>query len=612
MRTDGISSAPLLLGGHLQRLRIASGLVLFTFAFFHFLNHALGLWSIEVMEAFQEGREAVTRSLPGTIILFGAFFTHIGLNLYKTSRRTTWRMPVWEATQILLGLTILPLLMYHAAFMAAMERLEGTETPYSDVLPHLWGELAWLQSLLLLIVWVHGCIGLHFWLRLVRFYRRVAPVLFAIAILVPTLALAGFSVAGRDAIAEAEAAAAEVSAASPGGRASDGGQGASGWDDYGYGSDTGGAGYGGYGGYGDAYAPPADPAPRLTAAQTRAVAVWSALGLIAAVFLALALRRLMLLWRRRMQIGYSGGPTVLTPVGPTLLEISRLHRVPHSSVCGGRGRCSTCRVRIETGGDTLPPPSTAEAATLDHIGAPREVRLACQVRPGNDLLVVRLVQPPAQGGALLAAGSDGDGVERTLAVLFLDIRGFTTLSEARLPYDTVFLLNRFFSEIGDVLNESGGWIDKYLGDGLMALFGLNQPTEAACRSALVAAMKIDAALERVNDELSGELPAPLRIGMGLHVGPLVLGRIGHRASAATTVIGPAVNTASRLEALTKEHGVQIIASAAVGREAGLPEGAFPETTVTVRGTREPIKVLLIDRGRALAAHVEAGEKRPAA
>jgi adenylate cyclase len=74
---------------------------------------------------------------------------------------------------------------------------------------------------------------------------------------------------------------------------------------------------------------------------------------------------------------------------------------------------------------------------------------------------------------------------------------------------------------------------------------------------------IDAALERLNSELQNELSAPLRIGLGLHVGPLVLGRIGHRASASTTVIGPAVNVASRLESLTKEHGVQIIASAAV-------------------------------------------------
>ncbi len=602
MSVDAAPASPLLLGGHVQRLRIASGLILFTFAFFHFLNHALGLWSLGVMEAFQEGREAVTRSLAGTIALFGAFFTHIGLNLYKTARRSTWRMPVWEAVQILLGLTILPLLMYHAAPIAAAARMEGADTPYAELLPRLWGELAWLQTLLLLVVWTHGCIGLHFWLRLSRFYRRIAPLLFTIAVLLPALALAGFSVAGRDAVAKAEAEAAETSNAGADGY---GGYEAGGYD---YGS---GAGYeSGPGGYGDAYSTPAAADPALTATQVGDIAVWTALALIALLFAILALRRLSLLWRRRLRIGYSAGPSIRTPVGPTLLEISRVHGVPHSSVCGGRARCSTCRVRVEIGADALPPPSPSELATLSHIGAPSDVRLACQVRPGDDLLIVRLVRPPDEGRALLTMSGDEAGVERTLAVLFLDIRGFTTLSEKRLPYDTVFLLNRFFGEIGEVLNTSGGWIDKYLGDGLMALFGINQPVDVACRAALSAAMAIDASLERLNRELESELPAPLKIGIGLHVGPLVLGRIGHRSSAATTVIGPVVNAASRLEGLTKEHGVQIVASAALCRQAGLSDGAFSATDVTVRGTLEPIEVFLIERGNALAPHLEAA--KPAA
>ncbi len=606
MSVDAAPASPLLLGGHIQRLRIASGLILFTFAFFHFLNHAFGLWSLEIMEAFQEGREAVTRSLAGTIVLFGAFFTHIGLNLYKTARRSTWRMPIWEAVQILLGLTILPLLMYHAAPIAAAARMEGADTPYGDLLPRLWGELAWIQTLLLLVVWTHGCIGLHFWLRLSRVYRRIAPLLFTIAVLLPALALAGFSVAGRDAVAKAEAETADASASGD----SYGGYGGGGYDSGGY--DSGGYDYGsgagyesGPGSYGDAYSTPAADTPTLTAAQVGDIAVWSALGLIAAVFAVLALRRLSLLWRRRLRIGYSAGPSISTPVGPTLLEISRVHGVPHSSVCGGRARCSTCRVRVEVGADALPPPSPSESATLSHIGAPSDVRLACQVRPGDDLLVVRLVRPPDEQRALLAGSGDEAGVERTLAVVFLDIRGFTTLSEKRLPYDTVFLLNRFFGEVGEVLNASGGWIDKYLGDGLMALFGINQPVDVACRAALSAAMAIDSSLERLNRELEGELPAPLKIGIGLHVGPLVLGRIGHRSSAATTVIGPVVNAASRLEGLTKEHGVQIVASAALCREAGLADGAFPATEVTVRGTREPIEVFLIDRGGALAPYLEA-------
>ncbi|MGH6925431.1 MAG: adenylate/guanylate cyclase domain-containing protein [Propylenella sp.] len=616
MSVDSVTATPLLLGGHLQRLRIASGLILFTFAFFHFFNHSLGIWSVEAMETFQDWRTAVTRSLAGTTIIFGAFFTHIGLNLYKIASRSTWRMPLWEAVQILLGLSILPLLMYHAAHVAAANRMEGAATVYSDMLPALWNDLALQQSSLLLIVWTHGCIGLHFWLRLARSYRRIAPLLLAVAVLLPAMALAGFLVAGRDAAAKAAAAAPAAAAT---GDAYDAYS-----DDYGgYGSEP--AAAGGYddsygGGYDDSYGGgsyddygSAAPAGRtLTAVDVRDIAFWSALAAIAALPLILGFRWLLRLRRRRVQIGYVAGPSVNTPIGPTLLEISRSHGIPHTSVCGGRARCSTCRVRIEDGAESQPPPSARESATLARIQAPPGVRLACQLRPRGDLKVVRLVRPPDARRSMFAAAADEAGVEQTLAVLFLDIRGFTTLSESRLPYDTVFLLNRFFGEVGDVLNASGGWIDKYLGDGLLALFGLNQPVETACLSALTAAMKIDAALERLNRELAGELPAPLKIGIGLNVGPLVLGRIGHSASAETTVIGPVVNATSRLESLTKELGVQIVAAAALCRDAGLPPGAFPETTVTVRGTTEPIAVLLIRKGSELVPFLEATQSRSAA
>ncbi len=260
----------------------------------------------------------------------------------------------------------------------------------------------------------------------------------------------------------------------------------------------------------------------------------------------------------------------------------------------------------------MPPPNGAEAATLARINADDDVRLACQLRPAGDLTVTRLVHPPEARRPIFLSDVEDSGVERTLAILFLDIRGFTAISEARLPYDTVFLLNRFFAEIGEATTASGGWIDKYMGDGMMALFGVSQPMEAACRAALVAAMQIDAALERLNRELAGELPAPLKIGIGLHVGPLVLGRIGHRASAATTVIGPAVNVASRLESLTKEHGVQIVASAELAERAGLPAGAFPETVVTVRGTSAPLAVVLIARGGDLGRLLGAADQRSAA
>jgi adenylate cyclase len=578
IQSPSVAATPLLRGGALQRLRIASGLILFAFALTHFLNHALGIWSIEAMDTVQAWRTAVTRSTLGSTVLAAALVTHIALNIWKIGRRSTWRLPVWEALQIALGLAIPVLLFVHLAQMRGHYILLDTATRYSETLPDLWNGAALRQTALLLVVWVHGCIGLHFWLRLSAAYRRIAPVLLVLAVLIPTLALTGFVVAGRDAAAQAAATAPAVPDA-----------------DYDYYSDYG--------------APQAEPL--ISDPVLEGTAWYSAWALIGIVAVTLAIRALLRRRGRRIRVSYTAGPSIVAPVGPTLLELSRMSGVPHTSICGGRARCSTCRVRIEDGAGGLPEPNQAEAATLKQIHAGPDIRLACQLRPRHDLAVTRMIRPPEERRAILP-GVEESGVERILAILFLDIRGFTALSEVRLPYDTVFLLNRFFAEVGEATNAAGGWIDKYMGDGMMALFGINRSAEAACRSALIAAMHIDSALERLNHELQGELATPLKIGVGLHVGPLVLGRIGHRGSAATTVIGPAVNVASRLEGLTKEHGVQIVASAALARQAGLPSGVFPEIVVAVRGTSDPVAVLLIKEGRDLAPYLGDEGRRSAA
>jgi adenylate cyclase len=578
-----VPRSPLLGGSLAQRLRILSGLILFSFVLTHFLNHALGIWSIPAMDAVQAWRTAVTRSDIGTFVLGLALVTHFGLALLRIVRRSTWRMPVWEAVQIGLGLLIPLLLLQHILAMRGHYLLDGADTLYSETLSDLWNKFASIQTALLLVVWTHACIGLHFWLRLGRFYRRISPFLLAAAVLVPSLALAGFVVAGRDAAAlAAERQAATVTIPSD------------------------------YDAYGASSASPVLSPTDQFLAELQTILLLSGAALLAAGLAFFALRALWRRARASIRITYTAGPSLRTAPGPMLLEISRSFGVPHVSICGGRARCSTCRVRIESATGEVPAPNAAEAATLKRIRADPAIRLACQLRPRSDMTVTRLLRLPEQTRALVPAAAEDAGVERTLAIFFLDIRGFTALSDARLPYDTVFLLNRFFSEVGEAVTGAGGWIDKYLGDGLMALFGLNGRIDDACRAALLASMRVDAALERLNGELGSELVAPLKIGIGLHVGPLVLGRIGHHGSAATTVIGPAVNVASRLEALTKEHGVQIVASSALAEAAGLRSDAFPQEVVSVRGTSESLAVVLIKSGRELHAFLGDEGQRAAA
>jgi adenylate cyclase len=305
-----------------------------------------------------------------------------------------------------------------------------------------------------------------------------------------------------------------------------------------------------------------------------------------------------------VEINYVGGPTVRAPIGMTLLEISRECKIPHASVCGGRARCSTCRVRIEQGIERLLPPSATEAITLAAIEAPKNVRLACQLRPSTPVTVARLLRPATTGpNAVDSLESQSEGSERIMTVLFLDMRSFTRLTENKLPYDIVFILNEFFATTAQAIRLNGGWVDKFLGDGLLAVFGQRVGPELGCRQALRAARGIDLAIDHLNAKLEPELGEPVQIGIGIHAGPLVVGRIGHGESIDMTVIGRTVNAASRLEAMTKKHGCQIVMSRDVARYAGWDPPADAGGPITVRGISEPIDPVCVARGRDLPSSI---------
>jgi adenylate cyclase len=280
------------------------------------------------------------------------------------------------------------------------------------------------------------------------------------------------------------------------------------------------------------------------------------------------------------------------PPGLSLLEASRAEGIPHASVCGGRGRCSTCRVQI-AGSDArrLPAPSPEEARVLERLGSPPLVRLACQLRPpAGDYCVMPLLPPDVQPADAYRGTALAVGEERTMVVMFVDLRGFTALSEKRLPYDVVFLLNLYFRSVGQVVEQAGGRVDKFIGDGMMALFGLQSLPEVAARQALDAARRMGQALIELNTTLAAELATPLCIGMGLHIGPAIVGVLGHGPATGLTAIGDTVNTASRLEGLSKDFGAQLLASQAVFDAAGLVSAPGEPHTVELRGRSQQLAV----------------------
>ncbi|WP_370303373.1 adenylate/guanylate cyclase domain-containing protein [Pseudooceanicola sp.] len=545
-------------GNWATRLRIASGLVLFAFVLTHFLNIGLGLFSSDLMQRAQDWRQVVTRSLPGGLVLYAALLVHAGLALTRLARRNTLKMPAWEAVQIALGLVIPLLLLPHVIYTRAAHQLYAVDDSPAYLIGLIFGTPdAWLQSLLLLIVWAHGCMGLHFWLRGTAWWQRANPVLIALSVLVPGFALTGFLTEGRRvALALADAAQrAEL-------------MGVVNWPDS--------AAFAGL--------------ARIETALT--VVLWMILALVAAVYL---LRKL-LIRRKSVRIHYVDGPAVTAPRGPTLLEMSRANGVPHTSLCGGRGRCTTCRVVIEAGADSLPPPDEAELRSLRAVGAAPGTRLACRIRPTGPLTVFRVFRPDGKRSRAHAS----QGKEQRLAILFLDIRGFTARTTGQLPYDVVFLLNRFFDAIVPAISGTGGSVDKYLGDGLLAVFETGNET-ASARAALRAVAQIGAALERFNRMLTEEGAPRLRIGVGVHLGELVLGELGAAGHAPRTIIGETVNAASRLEAMTKEVGVEVLVSDAVLEAAGIETAPLDLVTLDLRGVRAQVRALALRRATGIDA-----------
>ncbi|TNE39375.1 MAG: adenylate/guanylate cyclase domain-containing protein, partial [Alphaproteobacteria bacterium] len=517
----------------LDRLRLASGIVLMFFLTGHLLNHSLGLISIEAMEAGRSVFLAFWRSDVGTVLLFGAVILHILLVFAKLmTRRSYRRLPVKEILQILLGLAIPPLIILHIIGTRVVHTLYGVEDTYPYVLYSLWVATplqALLQSIALIVAWLHGCMGMHFWLRLKPWYAKAFPILYSLALALPLLALSGF-INGAN---ETEALFADAAWRRDFFAHLNLPDGAVGW-----------------------------------AYQTRDI------GFRVMVFalLLLAISRLFwLLWFRRKKliaITYPDRKTVYAPPGSTVLEASNLGRIPHASVCGGRGRCSTCRVRIMEGTENLNPPSEREREVLRRVGAPKGTRLACQIKPIGDVTVIPLL--PAASTPRQAFGQPGylQGQEREIAILFADLRAFTKFSEQKLPYDVVFVINQYFRHMGEAIEASGGHLDKFIGDGVMALFGLTEDSGAASRRALEAARAMSMQLDIMNRNLTSDLPNPLQIGIGIHIGQVIVGQMGYGNATSITAIGDAVNIASRLESLNKEFSSQLIFSKQVADRAG--------------------------------------------
>ena len=417
------------------------------------------------------------------------------------------------------------LLIGHAANTRLAWELFGMPSDYARVVANLWfADAQGTQLGVMAPGWVHGCLGLHFLLNRRPLYRKLRYVLFAFALLIPVFSGLGFIAMARELAANAAAAAAAAD-----------------------------------------YLGPEHAAERLALAQWRNGLLLGYFGIIGATFAARAVRNALERGRRHLVTISYPGRTVRVPRGWSVLEASRSFHLPHASMCGGRARCSTCRVRVSAGEKACPPAAPDERAALERIGAPPDVRLACQLRPKGDLSVIPLVRTERPNYRPTAPRRSA---EREVVVLYCDFLNRAELAADHMPQDLLYVLTLYIEGLSNCIRAAHGAMSYVELDSLCALFGLERAPARAARQALQAAGAIEKVMTELNERLGRQWNCKVTLAVSIHLGRAVVGEVGASDPPTVIAIGEAVDAANELRKAAAARGAAFAISQAVYAAAG--------------------------------------------
>lgn len=280
------------------------------------------------------------------------------------------------------------------------------------------------------------------------------------------------------------------------------------------------------------------------------------------------------------------------PPNSSLLDVARASEIPTIAACGGNGMCSTCRVEVLEGLEHLAPRSSSEQTLADKHHWPDTVRLACATRVVGDGMVKvrRLITPPSERKRQRReARQEGLGQIRSIAVLFADMRDFTPITESCPAFDVIYILNRYFTTLKQSIIASGGKVNLFVGDEISAVFGLEEDPRVACRQAVNAALDMRRRIATLSQVIQREFNVTLQIGVGIHFGPVIVGKVGPADDLRFGLVGDTVNIASRLESQTKTLDAPLLISNAVAQNLGPWDeiDVGPPQALNLKGIREP-------------------------
>jgi adenylate cyclase len=299
------------------------------------------------------------------------------------------------------------------------------------------------------------------------------------------------------------------------------------------------------------------------------------------------------------QIEFEGDKPVRIGKKQSILEAALHAGIPHFHACGGNAECSTCRILVMKGMENLSPVNAAEDELRNSFKLPKNIRLACQTYvKAEPVKVRRIILEETDLSVYIAEEITNDvkqlGKKRQLVLFFLDIRNFTPFVESYLPFDVIHVIRSVHTIFNLIIQKYKGVIIDTAGDGFYAVFGLEENIEDGCDHAIKAGQAIQRELNRYNETyLQPFFGAEFEIGMGVHCGEVIAGEVLVGQKSHLSVMGLAVNIASRIQESTKRLGNSFIASDEVVKNSTLSRKGKKARTIKLKGIQGTFKVYLI-------------------